>query len=386
MESGDHAKDGAAVALKVGERLGLTPRRLARLQFLVEHHLLMAKVSQRRDIDSPTVIRQFAETVQDEENLAMLTLLTFTDALGTSDDLWNEFKNTLLQTLYRRAGRRMASGDDYAQAEKERLAKLKQEVREKLPAQLSEEELEAHFQHLTPRYFRAHSLQHIHIDLKQVNQFLKRVVDDTGTTTLEPVISWYDQSARGYTSVKVCTWDRPGLFTTISGALAAAGLNILSARVFSRGDGIIIDTFSVVNARTGGLAKRPERDAFKKWLNQALLPGDSPDFEQQITALTKPRNVAEWELPTRIRIDTESAESRTIIEVESEDRLGLLHRISKVLTRHRLSIHVARISTEKGAAIDTFYVRTAAGKKPTDNALLQQVQADLEAELGESGQ
>ena len=255
-----------------------------------------------------------------------------------------------------------------------------------MPAQLSEEELEAHFQHLTPRYFRAHSLQHIHIDLKQVNQFLKRVVDDTGTTTLEPVISWYDQSARGYSSVKVCTWDRPGLFTTISGALAAAGLNILSARVFSRGDGIIIDTFSVVNTRTGGLAKRPERDAFKKWLNHALLPGDSPDFEQQITALTKPRNVAEWELPTRIRIDTESAESRTIIEVESEDRLGLLHRISKVLTRHRLSIHVARISTEKGAAIDTFYVRTAAGKKPTDNALLQQVQADLEAELGESGQ
>mgnify|MGYP003324929053 FL=1 len=193
--------------------------------------------------------------------------------------------------------------------------------------------------------------------------------------------SWYDQSARGYTSVKVCTWDRPGLFTMISGALAAARLNILSARVFSRGDGIIIDTFSVVNARTGGLAKRPERDAFKKWLNKALLPGDPPDFEQQITALAKPSLVGEWELPTRIRIDTESAESRTIIEVESEDRLGLLHRISKVLTRHGLSIHVARISTEKGAAIDTFYVRTAAGKKPTDKALLQQVRSDLEAEL-----
>jgi len=386
LESGDHSKDGAVVALKVGERLGLTPRRLARLQFLVEHHLLMAKVSQRRDIDSPTVIRQFAETVQDEENLAMLTLLTFTDALGTSDDLWNEFKNTLLQTLYRRAGRRMAHGRDYAQAEKERLAKLKQEVREKLPAQLSEEELEAHFRHLTPRYFRAHSLQHIHIDLRQVHQFLKRVADGTGKETLEPVISWYDQSARGYTSVKVCTWDRPGLFTTISGALAASGLNILSARVFSRGDGIIIDTFSVVNARTGGLAKRPERNAFNQWLNQALLPGDSPGFEQKIATLAKPSHAGEWELPTRIRIDTESAESRTIIEVESGDRLGLLHRISRVLTRHGLSIHVARISTEKGAAIDTFYVRTAAGKKPTDNTLLQQVETDLEAELGKNSQ
>jgi len=263
------------------------------------------------------------------------------------------------------------------------LAKLKQEVREQLPAQLSEEELEAHFRHLTPRYFRAHSLRHIHIDLEQVNRFLKRVVDGAGPKVLEPVISWYDQSARGYTSVKVCTWDRPGLFTTISGALAASGLNILSARVFSRGDGIIIDTFSVVNAQTGSLAMRPERDAFKKWLTRALLPGESPEFESQIDSLAKPSTSAEWQLPTRIRIDTESAKTRTIIEVESEDRLGLLHRISRVLTRHGLSIHVARISTEKGAAIDTFYVRTAAGKKPTDKALLRQVQSDLEAELSE---
>jgi [protein-PII] uridylyltransferase len=200
---------------------------------------------------------------------------------------------------------------------------------------------------------------------------------------LEPVIAWHNQPARGHTSVKICTWDRPGLFTTISGALAAAGLNILSARVFSRGDGIILDTFLVVNARTGGLAKRPERDTFKKLITQALLPDESPEFQTQIDILAKRGAPAEWEWPTRIRIDTHSAESRTIIEVESADRLGLLHRISKVLTRHGLSIHVARISTEKGAAIDTFYVRTALGKKPTDEALLRQIQSDLETELSE---
>ena len=383
MGSGDHVKDGTVVCQKVGERLGLTPRRLARLKFLVEHHLLMAEVSQRRDTDSPTVIRQFTETVQDEENLAMLTLLTFADSLGTSNNLWNDFKNTLLQTLYHHAGRRLASGKDYEQAEQQRLAKLMQEAREQLPLKISAEELEAHFEHLTPRYFRTHSLEHINIDLTQVNRFLKRVVNGSGSRVLEPVIAWHNQPARGHTSVKICTWDRPGLFTTISGALAAAGLNILSARVFSRGDGIILDTFLVVNARTGGLAKRPERDTFKKLITQALLPDESPEFQTQIDTLAKRGTPADWEWPTRIRIDTHSAESRTIIEVESADRLGLLHRISKVLTRHGLSIHVARISTEKGAAIDTFYVRTALGKKPTDEALLRQIQSDLETELSE---
>ncbi len=381
MESGDHVKDGTVVALRVGERLGLTLRRLARLKFLVEHHLLMAEVSQRRDIDSPTVIRDFAETMQDEENLAMLTLLTFADSLGTSNNLWNDFKNTLLQTLYHLAGRRLASGKNYEQAEQQRLAKLMQEAREQLPLKISNEELEAHFEHLTPRYFHTHSLKHIHIDLTQVNRFLKRVVNGTGPKVLEPVIAWHNQLARGHTSVKICTWDRPGLFTTISGALAAAGLNILSARVFSRGDGIILDTFLVVNAHTGGLAKRPERDAFKEWLTQSLLPDKSTEVETQLDALAKPDDDGGWQWPTRIRIDTESAESRTIIEVESGDRLGLLHRISKVLTQHGLNIHVARISTEKGAAIDTFYVRTALGKKPTDEKLLQQIKSDLKAEL-----
>ena len=380
MESGDHVKDGTAVCLQVGERLGLSPRRLSRLRFLVDSHLLMAEVSQRRDIDSPTVIRQFAEAVQDEENLAMLTLLTFADSLGTSNDLWNDFKNTLLQSLYRRADRRLASGEDYEAAEKNRLAKLKFALRDELPPHLSEEELEAHFNHLTPRYFRAHSIRHILVDLEQVYLFLNRVTAKRNEKVLEPIINWHDRPARGYTSLKVCTWDRPGLFTTISGALAATGLNILSARVFSRSDGIIIDTFFVVNAKTGGLAKRAERDKFSKLITQALLLDGDSEFEEQ--TMVKREDTEEWQLPTRIRIDTQSVESRTIVEVESEDRLGLLHRISNVLTRHDLNIHVARISTEKGAAIDTFYVRTMSGGKPTDENKLDELKRALETELG----
>jgi len=381
MESGDHVKDGTIVCLQVGERLGLSRRRLSRLRFLVENHLLMAEVSQRRDIDSPTVIRQFAESLQDEENLAMLTLLTFADSLGTSDDLWNDFKNTLLQSLYRRTGRRLASEEDYESAEKNRLAKLKFTLREELPPNLSDEELEAHFNHLTPRYFRAHSIRHILVDLEQVNLFLKRVTANRNEKALEPIVNWQDQAARGYTSLKICTWDRPGLFTIISGALAAAGLNILSARVFSRSDGIIIDTFFVVSADNGGLAKRAERDKFSKLISRALLPEADTAFEEKIYTPTEGVDSKEWQLPTRIRIDTQSVESRTIVEVESEDRLGLLHRISKVLTRHDLNIHVARISTEKGAAIDTFYVRTTAGAKPTDEEQLAELKRTLESEL-----
>ena len=136
-----------------------------------------------------------------------------------------------------------------------------------------------------------------------------------------------------------------------------------------------------MNADNGGLAKRAERDRFSKVISQALLPDGDTSFEEKIDTPDRGADPEEWQLPTRIRIDTQSVESRTIVEVESEDRLGLLHRISKVLTRHDLNIHVARISTEKGAAIDTFYVRTTAGAKPTNEEQLTKLKQTLEAEL-----
>ena len=212
------------------------------------------------------------------------------------------------------------------------------------------------------------------------NIFLKKVASATNEKVHEPVIGWHNRPARGYTSLKICTWDRPGLFTTISGSLASVGLNILSARVFSRTDGIIIDTFFVINSN-GGLANRSEKDKFSKLIKKALLPNSEALFEQLTEPAGSKPDSAEWKIPTRIRIDTQSVESRTIVEVESEDQIGLLHRISRVLTQHDLSIHVARISTEKGAAIDTFYVRTKDGEKLTDSKQLKRLKKALENEL-----
>src|SRR3569623_1121499 len=86
----------------------------------------------------------------------------------------------------------------------------------------------------------------------------------------ESVITWHNEPDRGYTSVHICTWDRAGLFTKIAGSLAASSLNILSAQIFTCGDGIILDTFFVNDARGAALAKKEEKEAFEKILNQAL--------------------------------------------------------------------------------------------------------------------
>src|SRR5204863_4518020 len=133
----------------------------------------------------------------------------------------------------------------------------------------SEEELQAHFAMLPTRYFQIHTAKAILDDLLLVHHFMRLLISDEGNP-LAPVVNWHNEPDRACNAVKVCTWDRAGLFSKIAGSFSAAGLNILSAQIFTRADGIVLDTFYVIDAKTGNLADRDQRDAFEKLLNKVL--------------------------------------------------------------------------------------------------------------------
>ena len=183
---------------------------------------------------------------------------------------------------------------------------------------------------------------------------------------LAPVVNWHNEPDRGYNAVKICTWDRAGLFRKIAGSFSAAGLNILSAQIFTRSDGIVLDTYFVADAITGNLAGPDQRDRFESVLHKALT-GEEVDFpaligRQKITRPLYPAYTGEH-IPTQIRLDNDASETRTVIEIETEDRIGLLYTISQTLTELALDISAAKICTERGAAIDSFYVRELDGAK-----------------------
>ncbi|HOB32341.1 MAG TPA: [protein-PII] uridylyltransferase, partial [Verrucomicrobiota bacterium] len=185
---------------------------------------------------------------------------------------------------------------------------------------------------------------------------------------LQPVVHWRNEPDRGYSVVKICTWDRAGLFSKIAGSFSAAGLSILSARIFTRQDGIVLDTFFAVDAKTGSLIGRERREEFERLLGTVLIEGEA-DLPVLIARHQSARPL--WQayagerLPTQIRFDNESSESRTLIEIETEDRVGLLYAICQTLAVLDLDISSAKILTEKGAAIDSFYVRERDGRQVT---------------------
>jgi len=326
---------------------------------VIENHLLMASLSQRRDLEDPAVIRQFAKQMGNAETLNLLALHTFVDSLATSDKLWNGFKDSLLWTLYHKTLRLLTGTSEFVRAEEKQRELLMEEVRRQLPEDVHEDELIAHFANLPGRYFQIHSGKEILDDLVLTHRFLQHQILEEDSA-FAPVVNWQSEADRGYNAVKVCTWDRAGLFSKIAGSFSAAGLNILSAQISTRVDGIVLDTFFVQDARTGNLAGAEQRDKFQHVLEKSLTGGDV-DFPALIGKQKFARPVFQAyvgeRIPTRIHFDNEVSETRTLVEIETEDRIGLLYAISQTLSELDLDISAAKIATEKGAAIDSFYVR-----------------------------
>lgn len=362
---GKHAAVGAQLAARVGKRLGLDGADRHMLGALIEHHLLMAIVSQRHDMDDPAVMRNFAQAVETPATLALLTLLTFADAMATSDKLWNGFKEQLLWQLHDRALPLLTGGTEFVAAGKKQRDLLMEEVKGLLPPAVSLEEVKAHFDALPARYLQVNSAREIHDDLLLTHEFMHRQLAEQDRP-LAPVVNLRNDLDLGYSVVRVCTWDRAGLFVKIAGSLSAVGLTILSAQIFTRQDGIALDTFFVTDAVTGKLAKAAQRDEFEKLLTR-VLTGGTVDFPKLIAAQKTSRPIyraySGEQMPTQIRFDNDSSDTRTFIEVETEDRIGLLYTIAQTLADLEVDISTARILTEKGAAIDSFYVREPDGGK-----------------------
>jgi [protein-PII] uridylyltransferase len=363
---GNHSELGSALARRVARRLALDDAATDTLRTVIEHHLLMANVSQRRDLGDPAVIRQFARHVQRPEVLTLLTLHTFVDSQATSDKLWNGFKDALLRELYARALRVLTGGPEFIRVEEKQRELLLDQVRKLMGERSNEEELSAHFEKLPPRYFQIHTAEEILEDLELAREFMHAQTSGKDDQLLAPVVRWHNDADRVCSVVKICTWDRAGLFGQIAGSLSAAGLTILSAQIFTRGDDIALDTFFVADARTGNLADHEQHRQFERFLGQ-LLAGQRLDLpaligRQQATRPLYQAYTGEH-ISTQIRFDNAASETRTLVEIETEDRIGLLYAIAQTLTELRLDISAARICTEKGAAIDTFYVQEIGGGK-----------------------
>ncbi|MSR66029.1 MAG: [protein-PII] uridylyltransferase [Pedosphaera sp.] len=365
-KGGDHDRHEVAselVAEKISSRLNLEPADAETLKFLVRHHLLMVQVSQRRDLEDISVIQQFIETVNSLEKLSMLVLLSVADSLGTSEKLWNGFKDASLWTLYIKAQQLL--GGQSASTAVVSTEVLNLELSIELDGAVGADEIAAHLSGLPPRYFNIYPMAEIVEDIRLAHRFLELMVLGEEEEMLTPILRWHRDKDRGYDVLNICTWDRPGLFSRIAASLTTCGLNILSAQIFTRTDSVVLDRFALVDARTG---LHPERETIAKFESvlAATLSAEQPP-ELELNKIAKAGQtydpVGDERIPTVIEFDPDASDDCTLLDLQSEDHVGLLYVVSSIFARMRIVIHLAKICTEKGAATDTFYVQEIDGSK-----------------------
>jgi [protein-PII] uridylyltransferase len=363
-----HSASGVRLAMPLLERFGVSPADRELVAFVIKNHLAMARFWQKRDVDDPNTATAFAELVGDADRLRHLYVHTFCDARGTAADLWNSYKDTLHTTLYRATFERLKHGAAVEAGLQEKKKMTQQELIEKRIPGISTDEINAHFSLLPDRYFIHTSADEIALHIQMVNRLLHSITTADSVASLRPIIDWQDDLNRSLTIVNVVTWDRAGLFYKLAGAFSVAGLNILGAKVISRSDHIAIDTFYVVEPGRGPVQSAHAQEKFSKTIEEALVNNRDllPDIMAQARkfAATRYLSTASGEtlrssFPPTVDVYHELSMQRTIVEVQARDQIGLLYRLARTISDLGFDITFARIGTERGVAIDTFYIEGA---------------------------
>ena len=375
-----HAEASAVFAQRVANRLQLSPGQRKSLILLVDHHLTLSSIAQQRNLDDPATITELANIVKDQRNLDALMLLTLADGQGTSAEAWSDWKESLVWQLFHATSQYLVDQESYYEKIKIERESLQASVARNLPADFAEE-IEAHFESMPDSYFRASGVPEIVEHLKLLRSFLENVSSET-EQPLVPAIRWQAFPEQGHTIVSFCTWDRERLLSKIAGSLSVAPINILSADIFSRADNIVLDIFRVCDMKARAVSDPRDLALAEKTLRSALEI-EIFDFEPLLEKARREighHPAQEIEFATRIALDNKAHPTYTLIQIEAPDRLGLLYDILSCLDDEGVSIALSRISTQAGAAIDTFYVVDRfTHSKITDSSRIAALQKHLQA-------
>lgn len=380
-----HAQAGVAIAEPILERLSVPEEHREQILFIIENHFEMARFTLNYDIDDPATAETFAKSLGNPDNLRYLYVHTFCDARGTSHELWNSYKDTLHRRLYSRTLEQF-KGQDYIaeQQEREKLM-IRDKLMQKTIPGIAREEIEAHFSLLPDRYFLNHAEEEIEQHLLMIHQLLAKISHADSLGSLEPVIEWHDDKDLGLTVVHVVTWDRAGLFYKLAGAFTLANLSILSSKIITREDHITIDTFYLVDPNGRMVDSKSVRENFQKIVREALLNGKdlTADIARKARSaheslFTHQTERLRTNIPPIVDIYHELSLKRTIVEVQATDHIGLLYQIARAIFDAGFDINFARISTQRDAALDVFYIENINVGEPISTSRLLSLRNALE--------
>lgn len=344
---------GAAIAENVMLRLGYSDDETELVKFLVENHLYMEQVAFRRNLNDPETLNLFIQRVNTPEKLDMLYLLTYADLSAVNPALWTSWKNDMLFELYFKA---KAMIDEKLSGEEVLLTNVLPGDISKHSALISEKHVVSHID-----AFNDEISYTAHFSDEEIARHIEEILNGNDIAVLF-------KENENFTNLTVITRDVSSLLSKLCGVMLINDVNIHDAGIFTRKDGIVIDTFNLTDFRTGEKIHQDRYIKIEEDLHNVLN-----GILQLPTEITRMKT-RWWRIenrffkkPGKVKIKFEEKEKFTIIDIFSPDRLGFLYLVTNKLTDLGLNIQFAKISTAGEEIIDAFYVLDNDNKKVSEN-------------------
>lgn len=329
---GAHAETGAIMAEAIALRLGLSAEEAQLVGWLVKQHALVSDTSFKRDLDDEETIARFVSVVQSPERLRLLLLLTVADIKAVGPTIFNGWKGALMRTLYYRAMAAMGVGMTYREGD---------DASDALIAQWQKK-------------------------------------------PDEPAIAVSHDSFRDVTVVGACLRTRPGLFTAFAGVLSALGATIASARIRQLEEASYCE-FHIQDVHGHAFAEDAKRlKQLPALIAEALEGGNAAAKKLAARRMVTKRRGPEMLVRTGVYIDNRVSHSASVVEVNAQDRVGLLFAMLRAMDVCGLQVMTAHINTYGQLAVDVFYVKDSYGHKLTHSAKQAQLHDALREAIEEN--
>jgi [protein-PII] uridylyltransferase len=351
----DHVPVGVRIAAETAARLRLPPYETEVLKFLVENHQMMEQTAFRRDTSDEQLLVRFAVDVGSPELLAMLFSLTAADLSAVGPGVWDGWKAEILGELYRRAMQYLA-GDTTTSTLDQQFEQRRDAVIAWLGPQKDDPWFERQLYALPSTYLDSTPPKQIAEDL--------RLLDGMGPLEVKAQGENLPESGTLHFTVATREDIVPGIFHRLTGALTSQGLQILSAQINTLADGLVIDRFWVYDPDYTGQSP-PDRIAqVNRSLTESLRqPASKPPSFRRTWQVGQPQPSPLPPARTRVKVDNNSSDRYTILDIFAHDRGGLLYTITRKLFELGLSVSRAKIATHLDQVVDVFYVTNAQGRK-----------------------